>query len=235
VVFVAHYDCTPNSPGANDNASGVFTLLAAACRLRNMNMRPWLVIFTDKEELRPNEGIEAQGSYLLGRGLKQTLLKSAGFYVFDSCGRGDTLIISDIAETIIKEEKTDGALRMRRKLALLRERALFHAGRVFGRKYDVMPTPFSDNAGFLRAGLAAQALTVLPAREAADFAKVVRAQPAVAGALVSRERRAGLGREIALPETWNMMNSNADRMDVLTPAIFSRLVTFACVLAYHIG
>jgi hypothetical protein len=29
------------------------------------------------------------------------------------------------------------------------------------------PTPFSDDAGFLRAGLAAQTITVLPAKEAA--------------------------------------------------------------------
>jgi hypothetical protein len=91
------------------------------------------------------------------------------------------------------------------------------------------PTPFSDDAGFLRAGLSAQTITALPSEEAAGLASLLRNKPEFINALISREAQKIEG-ELLLPETWRVFNSPADGPDRLTPKNFSRVVKFACAL-----
>jgi hypothetical protein len=53
VVVGAHFDSVPNSPGANDNASGVAVVLAVAEALKQTSCRaaPVSIVFFDEEEL----------------------------------------------------------------------------------------------------------------------------------------------------------------------------------------
>jgi hypothetical protein len=227
-VLLAHYDAACGSPGANDNASSVFILILAALELSREADGPWMVIFTDKEEVSGALGIRAQGAYTLALGLKNTGLAKAGFYVFDSCGRGDTLIFSTIADNLTKNEGGRGAASARKKLLDLRNAAFKAAGRSFD-NFMLLPAPFSDDAGFLHAGLAAQMITVLPRAEAAAFASLSRARPEYIGALVSSAPRQ-IVEEGLLPGTWRMLNGPDDSEDKLSAQLIPQLVKFAVSL-----
>ncbi|MDR0377231.1 MAG: M28 family peptidase [Spirochaetaceae bacterium] len=226
-VLVAHYDRTAGSPGANDNSAAVFILMETAMRLHRQENETWLVIFTDKEELSGDEGIREQGSYTLAKFLRTAGLGGNRFYIFDACGAGDTLIISTTADRLMKDEKGIGVSRARRQVQLLRRRALEASRRLIMEKVLLAPTPFSDDAGFLRAGIAAQTITALPAVEAARLA-ALRHRNGFAEALINREAAPGFRRFI--PETWRTLNSPADSILRLTPQNFGQVVRFACEL-----
>ncbi|WP_010261147.1 M28 family peptidase [Treponema primitia] len=228
IVLVAHYDRVAGSPGANDNSAAVFMLLEAALRMRDDKLRNWLIIFTDKEELGPGEGIRDQGSYGLAKGLRETALKDCRYYIFDACGSGDTLIISTMADHLIKNENGPGADHTRRVVKALRDGALKTARNLMMDRVLLVPTPFSDDAGFLRAGLAAQTITVLPSREAAGLASLLRNKPEFINALISRD--ALLATKFPAPETWRSLNGPADTPHRLTPKNYGRVVKFACEL-----
>jgi hypothetical protein len=229
VVLAAHYDRVEGSPGANDNSAAVFMLLEAAAKLREADLRNWLIIFTDKEELGPGESIREQGAYTLARGLRETALKESRFYIFDACGVGDTLIISTMADHLMKDENGQGTVRTRRMVKTLRDGALKTARTLMMDRVLLAPTPFSDDAGFLRAGLAAQTITVLPAEEAAQLASTLRNKPECIDALISREAQDSRTRFL-LPETWRSLNGPADSAHRLTPQNYNRVVKFACEL-----
>ncbi|MDR3325552.1 MAG: M28 family peptidase [Spirochaetaceae bacterium] len=230
VVLAAHYDAVPGSPGANDNASGVFLLAAAALELHKTPGPSWLIVFTDKEELSEDEGLRSQGSYALARALKNTDLSGADFFVFDACGRGDALVVSTAADHLLKTETGWSAADIQKKLKSLRRTALDAAERVFGPKRLLLPTPFSDDAGFLRAGLAAQTITVLPEGEAARVAQLSRSNPDYARSLISRTYRAGIEVD-HIPPTWRLINGPADSIESLTPETFPKIIQFAAALA----
>jgi hypothetical protein len=229
VVLVAHYDRAADSPGANDNSAAVFMLLEAGLRMREDALRNWLIIFTDKEELGPGEGIRDQGSYGLARNLRETALRDCRYYIFDACGSGDTLIISTMTDHLIKNETGPGAARTMRVVKTLREGALKTARKLMMDRVLLVPTPFSDDAGFLRAGLAAQTITVLPAGEAAGLASLLRSKPAYINALISREAKTTAA-PLPLPETWRSLNGPGDSPQRLTPKNYPRVVQFACEL-----
>jgi Zn-dependent M28 family amino/carboxypeptidase len=226
IVLAAHYDRVAGSPGANDNGAAVFMLVEAAMRLRKDGVPNWLIVFTDKEELTAGEGIVNQGAYTLARAFGKTLLKNAPFFIFDACGRGNTIIISTTADSFLKNEGGAGAARAKKNMQDLRSHALKAAHACASSRIMLLPTPFSDDAGFFRAGLAAQTITVLPEKEAALLASF-RAKALSSGAFISREAAPGL----PLPETWRLLNSAADTARTLEPANIPGIVRFAVELA----
>jgi hypothetical protein len=228
-VMVAHYDRVPGSPGANDNSAAVFQLIETALRLRQEGLGRWLIIFTDKEELAHGEGIRDQGSYTLAMTLKNSGIGGSRYYIFDACGAGDTLIISTIADYLMRDAARPGVLRARRQVRLLRNRALETARELHMDRVLLAPTPFSDDAGFLRAGIAAQTITMLPAVEAAQFASLLRNKPDIPNALVSRDAQGEHSWEL-FPETWRLLNSPEDGAQRLTPEHYKRVIRFACEL-----
>jgi hypothetical protein len=228
-VFVAHYDRVADSPGANDNGAAVFMLIEAALRLRGRWADGWLIILTDKEELACGEGLKAQGAYRLALCLKETHLESGNFFIFDSCGRGDTLVISRTADCLLKNEHGGTIAPLKNRLRLLQQRAVEAAKRRFAGRFLLLPTPFSDDAGFLRAGLAAQTITVLPRNEGADLLAAVRGNEAYAAALISREQRRRHGME-HIPKTWQLQNGPADTAEHLDWNNFDNVVRFAIEL-----
>jgi hypothetical protein len=229
VVLIAHYDRAAGSPGANDNSAAVFQLIETALRLRERGNRRWLVIFTDKEELSAGESLRAQGAYGLAMFLKDSPLGKSRFYIFDACGVGDTLVISTMADHLIRDEEGPGIPRIRQLARELREQALETARDLLLRRVLLAPTPFSDDAGFLRAGVAAQTITVLPASEAARLASLLRNKPDFIDTLISREARDPRSRFL-IPETWRSLNGPGDSALRLTPKNYKQVVHFAAAL-----
>jgi hypothetical protein len=228
-VLVAHYDRTADSPGANDNSAAVFILIETALILRQKKITDWMIIFTDKEELSRDEGIKSQGSYALAAGLRQAGLGGGRFFIFDACGTGDTLIISTTADHLIQQSQGPGTIKTKQAVQKLRTLALETARELDMDKVLLLPTPFSDDAGFLRAGIPAQTITVLPGTEAGPFVSLLRNKPGLARALISREVQKDYEPRL-IPETWRRLNGPGDSHLTLTPEYFPRVVRFACTL-----
>ena len=229
VILTAHYDRVADSPGANDNSAAVFQLLKTAQKLREQRLDYWLIIFTDKEELTAGEGIQDQGSYSLAKKLKSWGLGGARIFNFDACGTGDTFVFSSTTDYLLGRNRRSSGSRIRRHLQELRDQALETARFLRFNKVFALPTPFSDDAGFLRAGIPAQTITMLPSGEALPYASLLRNQPGFAGVLFSNTPSHNPERRL-IPETWRCINSPADSHLRLTPEFYDRVVRFAVEL-----
>jgi hypothetical protein len=225
-VLAAHYDRVKGSPGANDNSAAVFELLETAGRLKEKNAGNWLIIFTDKEELQRGEGIKSQGSFTLGTLLRDLGLGKIQIFIFDACGAGDNLIISTMADHLLAGDQGPAIAQARNLARLMRTRALETARNLSMDKVLLIPTPFSDDAGFLRAGIVAQTITMLPSAEAARFASLIRHKPDFPSVLISRDSQRPRDRAL-IPETWRSLNGPGDSPLRLTPEHFRRVVRFA--------
>ena len=223
-LLAAHYDRVPGSPGANDNSAAVFILLETAIKLKSGGAKNWAVIFTDKEELEAGESIQAQGSYTLALDLKNHGLENPKIFSFDACGAGDTLIISTTAEHLLKKE--GGMEKLQRSVMELRQLALDTARNLGMAKVLLAPTPFSDDAGFLRAGTAAQTITMLPSAECIRLVSELRRNPALADTFISAGPRQNTNTN-SIPETWRSLNSPSDSYLRLTPEHFRAVLRFA--------
>jgi hypothetical protein len=223
-VLVAHYDRAEGSPGANDNSAGVFLLIETAIKLEKKRVNNWLVIFTDNEELKSGESIQDQGSYSLAEGLKNSKIEKSRIFCFDTCGRGDTLIISTTLESLLKKEGSGEKLR--ESIMESRKLALDTARNLSMPKVLLAPTPFSDDVGFFRSGLAAQTITMLPSDECFQLVSELRKNPEFADVLINAELRQNI-RSIYIPETWRSLNTPIDSHLRLTPGNFRTVVNFA--------
>ncbi|HCM28827.1 MAG TPA: hypothetical protein DIC34_20210 [Treponema sp.] len=232
-VLLAHYDRAAGTPGANDNSAAVFQLAEAAARLRAEGKDGWLAVFTDREEAAGRDGAKGQGAYALAEGLKSLSLSGADVFIFDACGRGDTLIVSTAVDALLSEEGSGGNGRTLSAIRSLREKALRAAETSVGSRVMLAPTPFSDDAGFLAAGIAAQTVTLLPAGEAAVLTRASRNAGISSRALVSRER-GGPEKEKrlqdAFPRTWSLLHTASDDAASLTFSSFPMVVRFAVAL-----
>ena len=134
-----------------------------------------------------------------------------------------------MADYLMKQEKGPGIIRTRMRVRQLRAKALETTRRLRLDRVRLIPTPFSDDAGFLRAGIAAQTITMLPLEEATAFGGLLRINPSFAGALVNKEARARCDIRL-IPETWRRLNGPEDNDLRLTPQHFSLMVRFICAL-----
>jgi hypothetical protein len=237
LIMTAHYDRTPGSQGANDNGASVFMLIESALRIKakKESGENFLIVFTDKEELQTGQSLEEQGSYSLALYLKEKGLGNARIFIFDACGAGDTIIISTAADTLLNAVPPQAAgsrsesSTLRRRIQKLRGEALEAARKARLEKVMLLPTPFSEDAGFLKAGLCAQTITVLPAPEAAAFAALARSQGETASALLSSGAALPADRRL-IPETWRSLNGPGDSHLRLSPENWKNLVVFAGAL-----
>ena len=228
-LFSAHYDRVAGSPGANDNSIAVFHLLNAASVMTRKGIDRWIIVFTDKEELASGESFEEQGSYSLAKKLKSWGLEKARIYNFDACGCGNSFIFSTTTDTILKDRDNPNIVNLRNNIRRLRDHALEKANFLRLDKVLLAPTPFSDDAGFLRAGLAAQTVTMLPEKEAAQYETLLRGRPEFAELIISgRVKEPDEYRN--LPETWRSLNSAGDIPSRLTPEFFEMFVGFVVQL-----
>ncbi|GAB6390691.1 MAG: M28 family peptidase [Treponematales bacterium] len=230
VILTAHYDRAPGSPGANDNSAAVFLLIEAAKALRGRGRGNWGIVFTDREELREGESLRLQGSYSLACGLKKAGLERARVFCFDACGAGETVVISTTASALPLKARRESALKA--AVRALREQALGAARTLGLSRVLLLPTPFSDDAGFLAAGIAAQTITALPTPEANALASACRKEPRLAGTLAeslvsgtASPRFPGL-----IPATWRVCNTPDDTRQRLTPQHHRQIIRLACQL-----
>jgi Zn-dependent M28 family amino/carboxypeptidase len=236
VILLAHYDCVAGSPGANDNGAAAFLLIEAARELRRDRVPNWLIIFTDKEELQRGEKLTSQGAFSLAQGMKEAGFKKNPCFIFDTAGRGGTVVISTTAKYLLRDRPdmlwSGASLAMRKAVEDLNYRALDAARRLNLTRISLLPTPFSDDAGFFRAGFPAQTITALPEDEAFRFQLLVRRNPAVINSLIAEQDHAAAtdSGDIAYPATWRLINSPRDTVDTLTPESFSMIRKFAQVL-----
>ena len=218
-IFTAHYDRAPQSPGANDNGAAVFQLIETALNFASgKNDSNVLFIITDGEELSKGESLCMQGSYSLGLYLKKKGFGNSPIFSFDACGTGDTLIISTASDELLKKESGEGATTARQKAQTLRRTALEAARTARLEKVLLLPTPFSEDAGFLLSGMTAQTITVLPYNEA----RLVQSNK---NAFFSNNDRR------LIPETWRCLNGPGDSPLRLTPEHWKIIPAFARALA----
>jgi len=228
-LFSAHYDRVPGSPGANDNSIAVFHLLNAAVTLTQKGIGRWIIVFTDKEELTAGESLEKQGSFTLAKKIKSWGLEKAKIFNFDACGTGGVFIISTTTDLILKTAGQGGVSQNIREIikniAALRDHALETAQKLRLDRVLLAPTPFSDDVGFLRAGLAAQTVTMLPANEAEQYEALLRDRPNFGNLIISGEVKEP-SEYRRLPETWRCLNNAQDDPSRLTPEYFKTFVNF---------
>ncbi|MHB9294789.1 hypothetical protein PilKf_00516 [Pillotina sp. SPG140] len=225
IALMAHYDRYEGSPGANDNSAAVFQLIEAASYLQKEQINRWLIILTDKEELAHGEGICDQGAYSLAKGLCEAGFNARSFFIFDACGTGDTVIISTVADRLFQNNTNHINARLRHTVRKLRNDALYAARNVFIERITLTATPFSDDVGFFRAGIAAQTITMLPATEASQVTSLIRSKPDLAHSLINNTYNRDW-----IPPTWQRLNSSDDTITHLTPQHFSITVRFAQAL-----
>ncbi|MCL2007891.1 MAG: M28 family metallopeptidase [Treponema sp.] len=227
-ILVAHYDRVDGSPGANDNSAGVFLLLETGLRFKKAGNKNWIIIFSDKEELKPGEGLNAQGAFALASMLKNLGMENSRIFCFDACGTGDTLVISSTIEHLLKNEK--GKEKQLKSIIDLRNYALKIARDLNMAKVILAPTLFSDDAGFFMGGLAAQTITMLPEAESSQLAAQLRKNTRFANSLINAELRRSNNKPASIPQTWKSLNSPKDSHFRLTPKNFKTVVRFAQAL-----
>ena len=234
-LLSAHYDRVPGSPGANDNSIAVFHLLNTASILAKRGIDKWIIVFTDKEELKAGESLENIGSFSMGEKLKSWGLEKAKIYNFDACGSGGVFIFSTTTDLILKNNsKTNGKggnsehpniRKVSKNIASLRDHALVTAQQLQLERVLLAPTPFSDDIGFLRAGLAAQTVTMLPDNEANQYEALLRSRPDFGNLIISGEVKKPAEYRL-MPETWRSLNNAGDIPSRLTPQYFQIFVNF---------
>jgi hypothetical protein len=143
---------------------------------------------------------------------------------FDTCGTGDTLIVSTTLEFLLKREGSWEKLRD--PIIELRTMALDTARNLGMKKVLLAPTPFSDDAGFFRAGLIAQTITVLPSAECMQLVSELRKNQEFTDVLINAKLRQ-TSRIQSIPETWRILNSTSDSYLRLTPKHFRGIARFA--------
>jgi hypothetical protein len=229
VVLTAHYDRVPGSPGANDNSAAVFQLLKTALKLDELDLSHWIIIFTDKEELQSGEGFKEQGSYGLAKKLRQLGLANAQIFNFDACGTGEVFVFSGTTDYLLDKNEKPGFRRVIQRVKKLRKKVLDTARSLTLSHVLSVPTPFSDDAGFLQGGLPAQTITMLPENEASHFASLLRNHPEFVDLLISGSVNDPVAR-LQIPETWRAINGPKDTPARLTPEHYDRIVRFAVEL-----
>ena len=213
-TLIAHYDRAAGSPGANDNSAAcVQLLLFAKTLLHKRDAHNIRIIFTDGEEAGA-EGIKNQGAYRLGQGLRALSMQRDDIFVFDMCGSGGTLILSESG--IYGRDKRKTAA-----LIALHRRCRIYADAACRGRWLSLPTAYSDNAGLISAGLTAQVITVLPRKEAELLMRYMPCSEMLQHCIITNAHIPVTSPLAAvIPQTWQRMHSPQDSRETLTPQAF---------------
>ena len=213
-TLIAHYDRAAGTQGANDNSAACIQLLLfAQTLLHKRDAHNIRIIFTDGEEAG-TDGIKNQGSYRLGQGLRALSMQQDDIFVFDMCGSGDTLILSESG--IYGRDKRKTAA-----LSALHRRCCIYADAACRGRWLSLPTAYSDNAGLFSAGLTAQVITVLPRAEAELLMRYMPRSEALQRCIITNAHVPPDSPLAAvIPQTWQRMHTPQDRLETLTPQAF---------------
>ena len=213
-TLIAHYDRAAGTQGANDNSAACIQLLLfAQTLLQKRDAHNIRIIFTDGEEAGA-DGIKNQGAYRLGQGLRTLSRQQDDIFVFDMCGSGDTLILSESGIYGRDTRKTAA-------LSALHRRCRIYADAACRGRWLSLPTAYSDNAGLISAGLTAQVITVLPRAEAELLMRYMPRSEALQRCIITNAHVPPDSPLAAvIPQTWQRMHTPQDRLETLTPQAF---------------
>lgn len=213
-TLIAHYDRAAGTQGANDNSAACIQLLLfAQTLLHKRDAHNIRIIFTDGEEAGA-DGIKNQGAYRLGQGLRALSMQQDDIFVFDMCGSGDTLILSESGIYGRDTRKTAA-------LTALHRRCRIYADAACRGRWLSLPTAYSDNAGLISAGLTAQVITVLPRAEAELLMRYMPRSKALQRCIITNAHIPPDSPLAAIiPQTWQRMHTPQDRLETLTPQAF---------------
>ena len=213
-TLIAHYDRAAGTQGANDNSAACIQLLLfAQMLLQKQDAHNIRIIFTDGEEAGI-EGIKSQGAYRLGQGLRALSMQQDDIFVFDMCGCGDTLILSESGIYGRDTRKTAG-------LTALHRRCRIYADAACRGHWLSLPTAYSDNAGLISAGLTAQVITILPKKEAELLMRSLPRSQALQRCIITNAHVPPDSPLAAvIPQTWQRMHTPQDSLETLTPQAF---------------
>ena len=213
-TLIAHYDRAAGTQGANDNSAAcVQLLLFAQMLLQKRDAHNIRIIFTDGEEAGA-DGIKNQGAYRLGQGLRVLSMQQDDIFVFDMCGSGDTLILSESGIYGRDTRKTAA-------LSALHRRCRIYADAACRGRWLSLPTAYSDNAGLISAGLTAQVITVLPRAEAELLMRYMPRSEALQRSIITNAHVPPDSPLAAvIPQTWQRMHTPQDSLETLTPQAF---------------
>ena len=221
-TLVAHYDRVPSSTGANDNTSGVFALIEAAKRLSTSDfVHNTRIIFTDGEE-DGRFGVLEQGAFSLAKRLKELNSIDGEVFVFDCVGRGEVPVISEI------EFPKNVDVSFYRKYMNLVSNTNSIISNYSPYNNMILPTSFSDNAGFIANGIPAVLITMLPKDEVANYMSNLKRIPGLKESVLNRKledvpnksQPEYILRE-SIPLTWKYFHTQYDNITTLTPISFS--------------
>jgi len=234
-IIVAHYDRLENTQGANDNSAACFILMNFAVYLSSVNYPHNIkIIFTDSEEAG-KEGVAQQGSYQLALAFRKLMMADSDIYIFDMCGRGDVLIFSLSGLYGRPVNKTSSLLALHKKAKSYAVMA--------GCPHVSLLTAYSDNAGFVAAGLNAQLITVLPKDEAYILKTYLESEERIIemglekkqiiDAIIKNEKIERYSHFAKIiPYTWQLMHTQDDKLHTLTDSSFELVMKYLKKLAH---
>jgi hypothetical protein len=238
-TVIAHYDRVSGSPGANDNSAADWQIMnwavqLASCTKEHDAVHNVRIFFTDGEELGWSTGVTEQGAYGIANVFKRLGITSDDIYVFDACGRGEVPVLSRHSFP----PKTDK--KFLEKFTDLYNRTQDLLSRASPGRWMTLPVPYSDNASFLACGIPAVAITLLPANEAALYARSLITDKNLEAAVMNREatkqqRASGELVEYSykdrMPLTWRLFHTTQDNEQSLTPQSFTVMQAILTQLA----
>lgn len=221
-ILTAHYDRVPGTPGANDNAAAVFSLLRHIDLLQSADYpHNTLLLFSDREELLEGSSIMDQGAWRLGEIWPEKQKERDLFIVFDMCGIGDTLIWGRTAAKLpgidlkrvasVYESLTDLLIRYSRR-----------------ERMDINGL-FSDDLGLLLQGMTALQISLLPWKEAREWKAALSRSGGERHSVDTRRTSPPSPHELredSLPPSWRNNHSPEDTVETLDPKSFLLLDAF---------
>lgn len=230
-LIIAHYDRVENTPGANDNSAAVWTIASWIVEnvksnfLKQKNVR---FIFTDGEE-NSFSGVTDQGAFSLAEiFVKMKLASSTEVFVFDCCGRGTFPVISKAGLSVIQKNGSDSNFSKQfsnlfnRIQTVMIESAQFSNINTNG--FEILPVPFSDNAGFLANAIPAVLVTFLPEDEFFLFKENLSKYPELSDMILNShdgelDKKIFAGKtekKDLIPFTWRLFHTKNDTPSKLT-------------------
>ena len=223
-TILAHYDRI--KIGANDNSSTVWLLLNWILRLKENygtdKAHNMYIIFTDGEELGVGNSSENPGVLGTAAVLKNSELASGDVFALDSCGRGDTVVVSSAG-------RNNGSLKFQDEFKDLYDRTIETARHACDENWLTMPTFYGDNAGCILVGIPAVAVTVLPRNEAVKYMRSLQKFPDLYEKMMNHDLTEE--ERNALPPTWQMMHTDDDSIENLTSESWPLMFKFLDGLA----
>lgn len=219
-TIISHYDRVAGSPGANDNSAANFAIADFASELtKSKKVHNVRIIFTDGEELGA-EGVSSQGAYALAELFRKLGITRDDVYVFDACGRGEVAVLCRAG----LNSKASAAFK--KNFINLYERTQDILRKAVPNSWMTLPTPYSDNAGFLACGIPAVAITFLPKDEVTFYYNnlmtdrnlekaVMNSCPDSSGKSDDLIRKFKYAEK--LPKTWRLFHTEYDNFLSLSP------------------